>query len=772
MKIRNYFILFLAVASVALASEKWINYSYPFPIKSSIPFGDGVLLATDGGVRYRSPQGDDLYTSSDGLETSGIHALTSSDRGVFAVSEDGVIATMDGHGRWTVISRAYAGSNIHVIPDMVRIAGSTIVIAFSDRLAFFDLNSVSSIISIDKISNVSLLNPITAMEVKGDSLYVATSGSLFVRKMNWEHMMDDFRLSDPGSWSLVKNESVIRSIVWKGKELKTYPAPGVCLWDDDKIKLSVFEDSTDLIVDGKVLKDEHLYSTTPIVKKDTLYRLGRIDSIRVDTIGYAIKNLVKWAAPLSSGGAMLVGENGIFYYDGSKVKDLTEYGKFRLKGAYELQMMPHGGVIAASVEGDFAFNAGPEWSGTMDAWVDGPTKVGNSSDASAHGLRELSVLADGTVFYHIWGLGFFLYSDWGQNRFYSGYTSDEPCLDVYYGSIHSPYAVGTTRAPDNSGFLATVVDSLGYGLIYVKSNGEMTCASRVGSTNLSGPIAAKYDEDTREWVVFVGTRKSDGKASDGGLDVLRFAAPNTTGGYITDVKVESYYGYSTTPVDMVFDAKSEYLWIVTTSALEYWDEDMKPEKDSLKIPFATNGLTGAEYTSIDVDVRGNLWVGTSGQGIYRLTPQNLNPDTLQVKHFTARNGLLNDDVMDVVVDSVLGAVWTAHPNGVTSYRRSDLRSAAGNMTDDAKLDVKVYPNPFRMHEQSFVVFDNVAEDAFISIYNAGGNLVRSLHGDALHGGRAEWDGKDKRGKEVTPGVYHYVVKTSSKAKKGKLIVVR
>lgn len=788
MKIRNYFIWIIALASIAMASEKWINYSSPFPIKSSISFGDGVLLATDGGVRYRSPQGDDLYTSSDGLETSKFSALAASDRGVYAVSENGVVATMGSHGRWSVISRAYAGSSVRTIPNMVRVMGSTLIIAFDDRLAFFDLNTISSIISIEQIANMSLLkNPVTAMEARGDSLYVAMGGFLYVRKMDWEHLADDFRLSDPLSWELVREEKAIRTILWKDGELKTYPVAGVRTWNGNDIDLSVFDESFEVsvsnvpnllngdeinvssfsefskvIVDGKTLKNKILYSYSAVTKKDSL-------TGRLDTVAYKVENLIKWASKLPSGKTMLVGENRIYYYDG-KLNDMTEYAGFRLGNAYELEMMPHGGVLAASVEGNFAFNAGTEWSGNMDAWIDGPIKVGNSTDASAHGLKELSVLADGTVFYHLWGLGLFLYSDWGKERFYSGYPSDEPCLETYHGGVR---AVATTRAPDNSGFLTAIAsDSVGYGLVYVKPNGEITCASRIGHSKLAGPMTSRFDAETRKWVVYVGTRSSTTKTSDGGLDVIRFDSPNASGGYINVDTVEYYSGYSTTPLDMVYDPKSEYLWIVTSSALEYWEDNSENRQDSLRTPFSMNGLTGAEFTSIDVDARGNLWVGTSAQGIYRLTPRKLNPDTLSVEHFTERNGLLNDAVQDIAVDSVLGAVWVGHANGVSFYRRSDLRSAAGNMTDDAKFEVKVYPNPYRMREHEFVVFDNVAEDAVIAIYNAGGNLVRMLRGDALRGGRAEWDGKDKRGRDVTPGVYHYVVKTSSEVKKGKLIVVR
>ena len=63
--------------------------------------------------------------------------------------------------------------------------------------------------------------------------------------------------------------------------------------------------------------------------------------------------------------------------------------------------------------------------------------------------------------------------------------------------------------------------------------------------------------------------------------------------------------------------------------------------------------------------------------------------------------------------------------------------------------------------------------------NAGGGLISDAHsnslahaGEEVAGGRLEWDGKGKNGRFATPGVYYYVVRSSSKIKKGKFIIKR
>jgi flagellar hook assembly protein FlgD len=93
------------------------------------------------------------------------------------------------------------------------------------------------------------------------------------------------------------------------------------------------------------------------------------------------------------------------------------------------------------------------------------------------------------------------------------------------------------------------------------------------------------------------------------------------------------------------------------------------------------------------------------------------------------------------------------------------------MTSEAPAEVKAYPNPFRPKQGQRLIIDNISEDSFVSVYNRGGALVKSFYDSDVLGGRAEWDGTDKTGKLVAPGVYHYVVRKGSKKKTGKIILI-
>jgi hypothetical protein len=108
---------------------------------------------------------------------------------------------------------------------------------------------------------------------------------------------------------------------------------------------------------------------------------------------------------------------------------------------------------------------------------------------------------------------------------------------------------------------------------------------------------------------------------------------------------------------------------------------------------------------------------------------------------------------------------------VSYYQRNDLRDARKNMTDSAKVKVYGYPIPFRPKIHSCFTIDGVSEKSVVSIFNRGGALMKSFSKDEVLGGKAEWNGRDKKGNLVAPGVYYYVVRDGSKVHKGKFIVV-
>lgn len=705
-------ILLLLLYTVnAIASDAWNAFSNPFPIHSVIPYGaDGIMLATDGGIRYRTLSGDYVFHSENGLETSKFYSIANSSLGVFAVSEFGLIAKLAENGtKWNVSNRSYLANNVRAVPGAAIISKNVLVIAFEDRLAFFDLQTSTSILTIDRIGNSLLsVTPIQNITTINDTLYVKTSNNIYARKMQWDSLRKDFRLSDPASWETLSQKTKI-----------------------DEFEIS---DSTIVKVNGKILKDSTLY--------------------------YGKKSRIKWTVK-SNDGYFLVGPEAVFYYSNkSNLIDLTIYANFLLGETYELNATSIGGVFGASVNGFFSYSNGDSWTTPIYAL---PGVGSGSITASSARLKTLSTLPDGHVFFHIWGFVYQIYSDWGNTLEYSFTPYDGLCFDNYIENY--PVSPMSVPAPDNSGFITASASNNGYSIVYFNKNGEVHCAKNIGSRSMPAAIFAITDDDG-SWDIYIASRDGGSLETSGGIDVIKFPAPKSNGGELSNGVLKSYKGVNVAAIDIAYDSTHDNLWFATTSSIYYLDA----EQDSLIAPTSTKGLRGAEYTSIDVDVHGNLWAGTANQGVYRLSQKKNSPDTLSVIHYTTKNGLLDDNVSDIAIDNVLGRAWFSHVNGVSYYQRNDLKDASKNMTDAATVKVKAYPVPFRPKVHSHFTIDGVSENATVSIFNRGGALVKSFRNSELLGGKLEWNGCDKKGNLVAPGVYYYVINNGSDSKKGKFII--
>ena len=742
MKVFVYLSLILTLAMSAFAADSWRNFGRPYPVRSIMPYGDGVLLATASGVRYVTPDLDVLFSTVTGMETSSFYALAQCDAGIFAVSEYGLIAGWNIEASvWNVVNRSFVSNGVRIVQDRVIGYKKFLILAFEDRLSFFDTQSKRAVLTVNKVGkNALLATPIQALSVHEDTLYVAVGTTLYKRFIDWDHIDQEIRLVDPETWIVEREGEVIHTIVWKGDSLKTFPIRGQWEWDEDGLLTSVVQDSSDIVVKGTPLLDSFLY--------------------------YQGVSRIRWIG-LSHTYAFLAGEYFLLGYDTEKKKfiDYSEYATFPLDGTYEVRPKTGGGVIAASIEGKISHTVENVWQ-YMSTAEEG---YANASGALSNRMKVLSFLPPDRVFYHIWGRGFYLYSEFGHKVIKNTAVEKDRC---FHGSSeeHPDFVVtaGSTVAPDSSGFITTASTSGGFDLIYVTKDGEFSCATNVGTFDFSGPVVATRVEESSDWLVMVSGRSLASYETEGALEVFRVADPAKRGGRleVLDHKVV-YSAFKDTPVDMAYDAKGRYLWIVTKNQLEYWDMD----KDSISSPYVVKGVIGTEYTSAEFDVLGNLWVGTTSQGVYRLTRKGVTQDTLVARQFSSKNGMLSDEVLDIAIDPVRGEAWFSHERGVTMYKRSDLRDVSAKGKDSVKHDIIAYPNPFRLGEHRYMTINNIGAKAVVSIYNRAGHLVRSFDENETKGGSVEWDGMSKRGNIAAPGVYWYVVKNSSGKKKGKFIVI-
>lgn len=86
-------------------------------------------------------------------------------------------------------------------------------------------------------------------------------------------------------------------------------------------------------------------------------------------------------------------------------------------------------------------------------------------------------------------------------------------------------------------------------------------------------------------------------------------------------------------------------------------------------------------------------------------------------------------------------------------------------------DPVVFPNPFNLDTNHVVTFDNVVPGSLIEIFTISGEDVKTI---SMPGKRGTWDGKNRNGRAVSPGIYYFAIKnqTNGSFKTGKLFVVR
>lgn len=88
-------------------------------------------------------------------------------------------------------------------------------------------------------------------------------------------------------------------------------------------------------------------------------------------------------------------------------------------------------------------------------------------------------------------------------------------------------------------------------------------------------------------------------------------------------------------------------------------------------------------------------------------------------------------------------------------------------------DIEIYPNPFNPSTAAGGVmkFANMPGDSIITIYTISGEAVMNFYSKQSI---VPWDGKNMNEKQVSPGIYYYVIrlKNSTRVLTGKIFVIK
>ena len=165
-------------------------------------------------------------------------------------------------------------------------------------------------------------------------------------------------------------------------------------------------------------------------------------------------------------------------------------------------------------------------------------------------------------------------------------------------------------------------------------------------------------------------------------------------------------------------------------------------------------LSNVSITHIYVDGAGRKWFGTSGNGAYLISADNIE----QIQHFTRTNSmLLSDEIEAITSNNNTGEVYFGTDEGLCSYM-ADATAPSDNMTKD---NVYAYPNPVKPDYTGLITINGLTLDADVKIVTTNGTLVAQ---GRSNGGSFTWDGCDRKGKRVASGIYMVETATSDGGK--------
>jgi ligand-binding sensor domain-containing protein len=168
-------------------------------------------------------------------------------------------------------------------------------------------------------------------------------------------------------------------------------------------------------------------------------------------------------------------------------------------------------------------------------------------------------------------------------------------------------------------------------------------------------------------------------------------------------------------------------------------------------------------TALAVDPLNQKWVGTN-QGLILV---NSDGTSLLATLNTTNSPLPSDLITSLAIDENTGTVYVGTDKGLTSFVTTAVKPK------EAFDELTIYPNPLLLNgNNNLVTIDGLIRDTDIKILTISGKLIKAY---SSPGGRvAIWDGRDDFGKLVPSGVYFIVAfdKEGNSVAKAKIAVLR
>jgi ligand-binding sensor domain-containing protein len=168
--------------------------------------------------------------------------------------------------------------------------------------------------------------------------------------------------------------------------------------------------------------------------------------------------------------------------------------------------------------------------------------------------------------------------------------------------------------------------------------------------------------------------------------------------------------------------------------------------------------------AIAVDGLNDKWIGTK-EGVFVVNSDG----TQLINQYTVINTggkLVDNDVRSIAIDQRRGIAYIGTQNGLSSLQIPAVQPL------QTYLKLEFGPNPFTLPSSQPLAINNLVANSTIKILAVNGTLITEFA--AQGGGRAFWDGRDRRGNYVSSGIYFVVAyaDNGNQVANGKVAVVR
>jgi len=212
-----------------------------------------------------------------------------------------------------------------------------------------------------------------------------------------------------------------------------------------------------------------------------------------------------------------------------------------------------------------------------------------------------------------------------------------------------------------------------------------------------------------------------------------------------------------------------------------------------------NGITDSSGMKIDrIKNYGEFYVETVPEDFYIENAAILNSNTIEIRFSVPVDSVSAKDVNNytiipaIAVKSVsldinrviltldpsrplgaFGVEYTVIAEKIKSIYGMEItkgNSYTIRISPAELTDVFVFPNPCTL-ESGYITFANITQNSEIKIMSTSGRAIMTLYETDGNGG-IQWDLKDHHGKDLSTGVYLYVVRNGKSTYKGKFVVLR